>query len=125
MVLSLDHHTYALLFPRNIPYIDHVTERSREPYLQRIDPLRPRLPRHTSRDQVHVQDQPTLRQPSEWKGTATGGVDPGCMLTMLGRRVKVAMPGSVEAGFHHGDDTDRASKVSTPTNWYRARLIAY
>jgi hypothetical protein len=30
---------------------------------------------------------------------------------MLGRRVEAAVHGAVEAGLHHGDDTDRAEKV--------------
>jgi hypothetical protein len=41
---------------------------------------------------------------------------------MLGRRDKAAMSSSVETGFHHGDNTDRASKVGTIMHRYRARL---
>jgi hypothetical protein len=63
--------------PSNIAYANHVPERPREPYLQRIDSLRPRLPRHTSGDQIHLQDQPTLREPSERKGATTTRVDTG------------------------------------------------
>ena len=119
------HHTYALLSTIKTPYTDHIPERPREPYLQRIDSLRPRLPRHASRDKVHVQDQPALRQPSERKGAMTKGVDAVCMLTRPGRCVKAAMSGSVEAGLHHGDDTDRASKVRTSPDSYCARLTGF
>jgi hypothetical protein len=50
-----------------------------------------------------------------------GGVHSGQMLMMLGRRVKAALSGSVEARFHYGDNTDRASKVSKPVDCYRRK----
>jgi hypothetical protein len=92
---------------------NYMAECPREPYLQRIAPLRPKLPRHTSRDQVHIQDQSALRQSSERKGINYGSIRTiGHILTWLGRRIEAAVSSAVEAGVHHGDDTDRAPKVS-------------
>jgi hypothetical protein len=54
-----------------------------------------------------------MREPTERKGTYCDGRLSRHALIVSGRRDKAAMPGTVEARLHHGDDTHRAEKVSS------------
>jgi hypothetical protein len=87
------------------------TECPREPHLQRQDPLRPKLPRRTSRDLIHIQNQPAMCQRAEWKGEYHNIDLQRHLLTGIGRSVKAALLSPMEEGLHHGDHTHRASKV--------------
>jgi hypothetical protein len=87
------------------------TECPRESHLQCQDPLRPKLPRCTSRDLLHIQDQPAMCQRAERKGECYNINVQRHLLTSIGRPNKATLLSPMEEGLHHGDHTYRASKV--------------